>query len=681
MISANVLRKPLITLVGPPNSGKTTLFNYLSGSNYKTVNYPGATVEYSVAKLNSKYLIDAQLLDSPGIISLVPHSPDEEISINSLFSHPEYGTPDIVIVTVDASQLSRHLLLVTQLKQANFKIIIALTMVDILKRKSYDVEEELLSKLMDCEVVKVDGQTGIGVDKLVERLEHFFIEQKISQQPIKDRKYYLDNGNEDLIETFKEIEKIEAQVLIKIGENNELPNISRANKQLRILTDPLQKIECRKIDQRTFTIDRILLHKVWGIVIFFIVMTLTFTSIFWLAEPLISLVDGFFGFLSTLALKNFGTGLFGDLVANGIISGTGAILVFVPQIIILFIILGFLEDTGYLARGAMLIDKPFSKIGLNGKSFVPMLSGFACAIPAVLATRTIPNRRERLLTIFIIPLMSCSARLPVYALLLAFILPPEKSWLGGFMLASIYILSITSSVIIAGIINKMKNKLIKEVDNSSFILELPAYRTPKLKVVLKNTFASTTTYLKKAGPVILFLSLILWALTTFPNINPKIDTAGLSEEEIFIAIKTERLATSYAADLGKIIQPLMLPLGLDWRVGVAFIAAFAAREVFVSSLALIFKVTSDETTLQTSIISSMRNATVEATGEKLFTTSTIIGLIIYFIFAMQCLSTVAVTKKESGGWRLPIFQIIIFTSAAYILTFISVNGLRAFGLD
>ncbi len=676
-----VARTPLITLVGPPNSGKTTLFNFLSGSNFKTVNYPGSTVEYLVAKVNSKFLLEANLLDSPGIVSLVPHSPDEEISISALFSHPEFGTPDIVIVTVDASQLSRHLLLVSQLKKANFNIIIALTMIDILRRKSFDIDEKLLSKLMNCEVVKIDGRTGNGIEQLIEKIENMLLKQNSSEQKAEEKKFIADNGNDELIKTFKEIEKIEAQVLIKIDNSKTPPDLARANNQLRILTDPLQKIECRKIDQLTFSIDRILLHKFWGIIIFFLVMTLTFTSIFWLAEPLISLVDGFFGFLSTLALKNFGTGIFGDLVANGIISGTGAILVFVPQIIILFIILGFLEDTGYLARGAMLIDKPLSKIGLNGKSFVPMLSGFACAIPAVLATRTIPNRRERLLTIFIIPLMSCSARLPVYALLLAFILPPEKSWLGGLMLASIYILSITSSVIIAGIINKMKNKLIKEVDNSSFILELPAYRTPKLKVVLKNTFASTTTYLKKAGPVILFLSLILWALTTFPNINPKIDTAGLSEEEIFVAIKTERLATSYAADLGKIIQPLMLPLGLDWRVGVSFIAAFAAREVFVSSLALIFKVTSDETTLQTSIISSMRNAKVEATGEKLFTTSTIIGLIIYFIFAMQCLSTVAVTKKESGGWRLPIFQIIIFTSAAYILTFITVNGLRAFGLD
>jgi len=392
-------------------------------------------------------------------------------------------------------------------------------------------------------------------------------------------------------------------------------------------------------------------------------------------------VDTFFGMLSNESLKLLGYGWFGDLVANGIISGTGSILVFVPQIIILFLILGLLEDTGYLARGAMLIDKPLSKIGLNGKSFVPMLSGFACAIPAILAARTIPNRRERLLTIFIIPLMSCSARLPVYALLLAFILPADRSWLGGFLLASIYIFSIISSVIIASIINKMRHKLIKEEDNSSFILELPAYRTPKFKVVLNNTIMSTKAYLKKAGPVILTLSLLLWILTSFPNINPNIDKSGLNEEAVLSLTKAERLSTSYAADLGKIIQPVMTPIGMDWRVGVSLIAAFAAREVFVSSLALIFKVTTDETTLQNSIVNSMRNATVEETGQKLFTTSTIIGLIIYFVFAMQCLSTIAVSRKESGGWRIPILQIIIFTSAAYILTLISVNGLRALGLD
>ncbi len=348
---------------------------------------------------------------------------------------------------------------------------------------------------------------------------------------------------------------------------------------------------------------------------------------------------------------------------------------------ILFLILGFLEDTGDLARGAMLIDKPLSKIGLNGKSFVPMLSGFACAIPAMLATRTIPNKRERLLTIFIIPLMSCSARIPVYALLIAFLLPADKLWMGGLLLAAIYIFSTSSSLIVAGIVNKFKNKIINEDDSSSFILELPAYRKPKLTTVLNNTYNSSKVYVKKAGPIILAFSIILWFLTYFPNTNPNIDSKGLSENEIVQSQKAERLAHSYAADLGKIIQPIMTPIGMDWRVGVALVSAFAAREVFVSSMALIFKVTSNDENLQTSILNAMRSAEIEGTGQKLFTTSTIIGLIIYFIFALQCISTIAVSRKETGGWRIPILQILIFTSTAYFLTFITVHGLRALGVS
>lgn len=676
-VSNNV---PLITLVGPPNSGKTTLFNYLSGHNYKTVNYPGATVEYSIGKLQAKYSFEANLLDSPGIVSLVPNSPDEEVSITSLYSHPLLGKPDLIIVTVDASQLSRHLLLVNQLKDSGFKIFIAVTMVDILLRKNFDVDEKKLGIIFDCDVVKIDGRSGKGVDTLISKIKNYFSTLHLNHSS-NSFTTQINTGTSELLKTFEKIEKVESEILVSLENNSDKPNLSRANKQLKILVDPKSKIECRIIDQRTLKIDRLMLHKVWGLMIFFGVMTATFTSIFWLAEPLINLVDSFFGLLSSESLKLLGNGWLGDLIANGIISGTGSILVFVPQIIILFLILGLLEDTGYLARGAMLIDKPLSKIGLNGKSFVPMLSGFACAIPAILSTRTIPNRRERLLTIFIIPLMSCSARLPVYALLIAFILPQDKSWLGGFLLASIYIFSINSSVIIAAIINKMKNKLIKEEDNSSFILELPAYRAPKLKVVLNNTIVSTKTYLKKAGPIILALSLILWLLTTFPNINPTFDKTGLSEEEILYTTKVERLSTSYAADLGKIIQPIMTPIGMDWRIGVSLIAAFAAREVFVSSLALIFKVTDDETTLQKSIVGAMRNATFGETDQKLFTTSTIIGLIIYFIFAMQCISTIAVSKKESGSWRIPLFQIFFFSAAAYILTFVSVNGLRALGFD
>ena len=327
----------------------------------------------------------------------------------------------------------------------------------------------------------------------------------------------------------------------------------------------------------------------------------------------------------------------------------------------------------------MLIDKPLSKIGLNGKSFVPMLSGFACAIPAMLAARTIPNRRERFLTIFIIPLMSCSARLPVYVLLIAFLTPPSKPWIAGFALASIYIFSIIGSLIVAAIINKFRNKIIRTEDTSSFILELPAYRVPKLKNVLRNTYDNGRQYIQRAGPIILVLSMAIWFLTYFPNHSPQVDKTGLSQDQVIQLEKAERLSTSYASDLGKIIQPVMSPIGMDWRIGVSLITAFAAREVFVSSLALIFKVT-DEKNLESSILSAMKDAKNENTGKSLFTPSIIIGLIVFFIFALQCISTIAVSKKETGGWRIPILQVVIFTSIAYLFTFITVNGLQFLGI-
>src|SRR3989339_112413 len=679
MNQSTTARIPLITLVGPPNSGKTTLFNYLSGNNFKTVNYPGATVEYSLGKFQSKFSLKAILLDSPGIVSLIPNSPDEVVAVKSLYSHPELGPPDLIIVTVDASQLSRHLLLVSQLKKSNFRIVIALTMVDILQRKKLAIDTIKLGELFSCDVVKIDGRSGKGVDNLISKVENIF--SSMNHKSTESTRANFCNDTNDLIDTFNKIEKIEAEVLINLVDPSQLPNISKANKQLRILIDPKSKIECNKIDARTLKIDRILLHRIWGLVTFFAVMTLTFTSIFWLAEPLISVVDSLFSLLSSESLKLFGYGWFGDLVANGIISGTGSILVFVPQIIILFLILGILEDTGYLARGAMLIDRPLSKIGLNGKSFVPMLSGFACAIPAMMAARTIPNKKERLLTIFILPLMSCSARLPVYALLIAYLTPPGKPWIGGFLLAGIYIFSITSSIIVASIINKFKHKIVKEEDNSSFILELPAYRRPKLSFIFVNSYMNAKIYLKKAGPIILAFSIILWFLTYFPNINPTVETNNLSSEEITQAKEIERLSTSYASDLGKLIQPVMTPLGMDWRVGVSLISAFAAREVFVSSLALIFKVTDENDTFQQSMIQSMREATIGETNQKLFTAATITGLIVFFVFAMQCLSTVAVSKKETGGWRIPLLQIIIFTSLAYLLTLITVNGLRIIGIS
>jgi|YelNatPaOPRAMG01_1025707.scaffolds.fasta_scaffold02472_11 ferrous iron transport protein B len=669
---------PLVILVGPPNSGKTTLFNFLSGKNYKTVNYPGATVEYSISRLQKKFNLKANILDSPGIVSLYPNSPDEKVSIEALYSHPSFGIPDLVLVTADASQLSRHLLLVKQLIEAKFNVIVVLTMSDILYKKGYDISIAKLSKELSCKVVKVDGRNGNGTDELIKEVREELknIENGIKQKPVR-----LDNSVsfDKLIKDYRLIEEIEQRVIF---ENNgkTFPDIKNANQQLAELSNYLKSSPKNKIDQTTLKIDKLLLHKVWGLVFFLLIMAVTFTSIFWLAQPLMELVDSAFGYLSTEAVQILGNNWLSNFIANGVITGTGAVLVFVPQIMILFLILGFLEDTGYLARGAMLIDKPLSKIGLNGRSFVPMLSGFACAIPAIMATRTIPNKRERFLTIFIIPLLSCSARLPVYALLLAFLFPENKSWIAGLVLASIYIFSIIASTVTAGIINKFSSKIIKEEDNSSFILELPTYKIPKLKVILNNTYHSSMAYVKKAGTIILFLSIIIWFLTYFPDSNPKINANNLTQEQIEQLTSAERISNSYASDLGKFIQPIMKPLGLDWRVGVSLIPTFAAREVFVSSLALIFKVTGDKGALQSSILKEMRRATISDTGKKLFTTSTIVGLIIYFIFALQCISTMAIARKETGSWRIPIVQLILFTLMGYIFALLAVNSLKLFGV-
>ena len=677
MSNASIEKLHLITLVGPPNSGKTTLFNHLSGKNFKTVNYPGSTVEYSTSTILSKYGIAAEILDSPGIISLNPNSPDEEVSINSLYDHPVFGSPHLLITTVDASQISRHLLLSKQLIESGFDLIVAVTMNDILAKRGFKVDENKLSEALGCTVIIFNGRTGAGLEKLLSCVRNK-LEFENTYQSMTPHKVFENISKEKLLNLYKDIEEIEKNVIVQLPDLSE--NKLRAANQQLIILNPTLKYGNNRPDALTMKIDKYLLHRRWGLLFFFLIMSLTFTSILWIADPFMGFIDEIFGYLSLSATTLFGQTWYGDLIADGIISGTGSVLVFLPQILILFLILGLLEDSGYLARGAMLIDKPLSKIGLNGKSFVPMLSGFACAIPAMLAARTISNRRERMLTIFIIPLMSCSARLPVYALLLAFLTPADKSWMAGIALAVIYIFSVLGSLVVAAVINKYNKRLIRTEDNSSFILELPTYRLPKPKVVIRNSIENVKQYIFRAGPIILILSMVIWFLTYFPNHSPQINTNDLSEVEIVQMVKAERLATSYAADLGKVIQPVMSPLGMDWRIGVSLIAAFAAREVFVSSLALIFRVT-DESNLQNSILYAMRDAKNEETGKPLFTTSTIIGLIVFFIFAMQCLSTVAVSKKETGGWRIPILQIIIFTSTAYILTLITVNVLKLAGFN
>ena len=659
---------PLITLVGPPNSGKTTLFNYLSGKKYKTANYPGATIEYSITKFLDEFGIPGNLMDSPGIVSMIPHSPDEEVTITNLYEHPKYGKPTVLVITVDVSQFSRHLFLVKQILECGFNTIVALTMNDILEAKGYAVNDVKLAEKLNCRVFKSDPRTGNGINKLIEYVKEDVLKNRTSDTISKTFK------DEQIIRIYEEIEELEKSVITKIDQEN----LNKANNALLIKG---QTLALNKPDKLTLKIDSFLLHKYWGLFTFATVMGLLFASVFWIASPLMDLVDSLFQYVSSTVVSGHEHHWFADLISSGIIGGTGAVMVFLPQIILLFFILGLLEDSGYLARGAMLIDKPLSKLGLNGRSFVPMLSGFACAIPAIMAARTITNRKERLLTIFIIPLMSCSARLPVYGLLLSFLLP-GKFLLSGIILSLIYLFGILTSFIVSIIINKYQKVFLKTEGRSSFIMELPVYRIPKFSNVFKNTYDNASQYVRKAGPTILVFSIILWALTYFPNSNPVLPEADkLDKEQIQELIDSDRIANSYASEIGKFIEPVMKPLGLDWRVGVSLIATFAAREVFVSSMALIFKITGDGDELNESLVSAMREAKYGDTDRPLFTTATATGLIIFFVFAMQCISTIAITRKETGGWRIPILQVVFYSGAAYIFTFLTVNGLNLIGIN
>jgi len=665
---------PVIALIGMPNSGKTTLFNALTGSNFKTSNYPGATVEYSVGKLVNRFNFDAYVMDSPGIISLNPGSPDEDVTIDGLFHHPRFGLPDVVIVTCDVTQLSRQLFLVKQVIDTGFKTIVALTMNDLLSKKDLEVSTEKLSALLNTPVFKVNSKSREGLAGVITRAEEFFKDDSVVDYKSKIHKLPLPS-EDDVARMYDYTEAAERKVIEHKTNKIDLDEINK--KSFHSLS--------RIPDKNSLKLDKVFLHPLWGIFIFIVSMGIIFTSIFWIAQPLMDLIDAGFSNLSSLVSDSLpADSWYSSLITNGIINGFGSVMIFVPQIVILFILLGLLEDTGYLARAAMLIDKPLSKFGLNGRSFIPMLSGYACAIPAMMAARTISNRRERYLTIMIIPLMSCSARLPVYAMLLAFVVPPDKPWIAGLGLGALYLFSIIAGAVTAGIISKFK----KTEEKSTFMLELPPYRVPVFRHIFKNTYYKALVYVKQAGPIIIVFSLALWALTYFPNTDPVLPeskTTGLDEEQISMMVESERLNTSYAATVGKyVFEPVLAPLGWDWRIGVSLISAFAAREIFVSAMAITFNITEsedNEDNFRQSILTSMREARSPDGTKPLFTTASTIALIIYFMFAMQCLSTVAVARKETGSWKIPLMQVGLYTVMAYVLAFVTYRGLNLLGIQ
>ncbi|MCE3010819.1 MAG: ferrous iron transporter B, partial [Proteobacteria bacterium] len=535
-----------VVLVGSPNSGKTTLYNWLTQSKFKTVNYPGSTTEYALGECASRWGLRAHVVDTPGVYSLLPKSADEQVTCDILKSLPLENKSRKLVVVVDGTQIARHLLLARQVQESGIPFVIAITMKDLLGKQGLDLKKEVLEKELGIPVVVVDGHLGGGISDLITQLAKI----PASQEALEFKGW--SETQSDMIRR-----KFETVAEQSLGLRN-----ASVNQALK------------PIFEKTQSLDRWLLHPFFGILIFVTVMTLVFSSVYWLATPFMDGIDAIFAGLNEQVLRWGEHLLWVDFLSNAVITGFGSVIIFIPQIFILFFAIGLLESTGYLARAATLVDRPFSKLGMSGRSFVPILSGFACAVPAMMATRNISSSRDRWITNFIIPLMTCSARLPVYALLLTFLFSDEPLK-AGFALALLYLLALVFGALVASVLHR----ILKRNDVSLLMMELPLYRRPRWIVLFNQTLEKSKAFIQRAGPVIFVLSLVIWTLSTFP----RTDLTG-----------NERFNQSYLAHAGQILEPVFSPMGLDWRAGIGILSSFAAREVFVATMAVIFHVTDED---------------------------------------------------------------------------------------
>jgi ferrous iron transport protein B len=619
--------------------------NALTGGSFHTANYPGVTVSLTHGKSKSSFGPPVDLVDLPGIHSTVAPSPEEELACQVLEGRHHSVKPDALILVVDSTQLERHLKFAAYPARIGKPVVVALTMTDLLARSKRSVNAARLEVAIGLPVVPVDGRTGWGAAELMNALYGSI--GRSNGQPST-----LAQLPEDPVAAYRDL--------------RELLSRSDAIRE----TNPL----VLAADSLTSRIDRLVLHRYLGFPIFFVVLIGLFASIFWLAQPFMDWIEAGFQAGGELLVKTLPEGALSRFLAQGVLGGVGAVAVFFPQILILFFLMTLLEDSGYLARGAALVDRPLSFLGLHGRSFVPMLSGFACAIPAVLAARTIPSKRERLLTIWILPLMSCSARLPVYALLLAALLP-DAPWKAGLGLAAIYVSSLIVGAVTAGFLARI---VPRKRSQSVLAMELPYYRKPLIKPTLRMTWTRGSAYLKRAGVPIVTISACLWLLSNF-GLSARQPASGEGASSRVIAASD--LEHSFAGQLGQVFEPALEPMGVDWRVGVGLISAFAAREVFVSSMAIIFHVAGDEESARSGLLTSMREATFPGTSQRVFTPASIFGLIVFFFFSLQCLSTVAVVRSETGSWRLALLQLLFYTGLGYLLSSTAVQLLRALGVD
>ncbi len=651
-----------IALAGNPNAGKTTLFNSLTGLNQRVANYPGVTVERKdgMWKLPNG---SAKLIDLPGLYSLDATSIDEQIARDILVGEiAGIPKPDAVIAVVDATNLERNLYLVTQLFEYNVPIVVALTMIDVFEKQKHEIDIAKLSGHLKVPVIEINAKRGRGTSDLAKRVAE--VVGTVPQKPFEL------NGGMEAVENgkiFARYNFISNVVQESVKHNDK---------------------EEHRISEK---IDKILTHKFFGLLFLVLILMLVFQAIFSWAELPMGLLENVFGAVGDLVRSRMSEGILTDLIVDGIIAGVGGVLVFLPQILLLFLFISVLEDTGYLARAAFLLDKLMSKVGLHGKAFLPLMSSFACAIPGIMATRTIEGRRDRFATIMIAPFMSCSARLPVYTLIIGAFFAGQSFFgfisVGAVLMLSMYALGIMIAVVVAFILKRT----ILKAPPPPFIMELPPYRLPNVRTVIQNMFTRAGLFVKRAGTVILTLSILLWAMMNFPrqsqqditNLQVHIEqTCNCPPEEARKQAETQAksdiLRNSLAGRLGRTIEPVIKPLGYDWRIGIGLFSAFAAREVFVSTMSILYSVGKDDNAESQPLLQAIRDAR-DDNGERIWSPLLGLSTMVFFLLAMQCVSTLAIVRRETNSWRWPIFMTVYMCGLAYLASFLIYQGGKFLG--
>ncbi len=673
-----------IAITGNPNAGKSSLFNALTGLNQRVGNFPGVTVDKKSGRCLLENNTEVNIIDLPGTYSLYPKSADELVTYDVLFDNDESVKIDLIVVLVDASNLKRNLLFCSQIIDLKKPVVVALTMMDLARKKGISIDIDNLSRELGMPVVDVNPRKNKGINNLKKAVqaqlldknyskENYFIDLlNVSSIPHKFINKYVEVENPyiamHLVASLDEIPFIQAEK--KIDLQKDLKEINFSIQRMQAEEILLRYAKIKKIMKIAVAednplrkeiwsekADKILLHPIWGYAILFFILFLLFQSIFWLAQYPMDWIDGGFSAMISFFKSKLPDTFLSNLFTEGILAGINGVVIFIPQIMILFALITVLEDSGYMSRISFLSDRLMRRVGLSGKSVMPLISSMACAVPAIMAARTIENKKERLLTILITPLMSCSARLPVYTILISMVIPNKYIFgifnLQGLVMMALYLAGFVMAMLVASVINK----ILKIKNKSIFLLELPIYRSPRWGNIFITMIQKAKIFVFDAGKIILLISVFLWIISSYGPEKKETGTTYFSKTT---------LENSYAGHIGKSIEPAIKPLGFDWKIGIALITSFAAREVFVGTMATLYSVDEDDN----KTLRQKMSAAKWGNGKDVYTLSSGISLMLFYAFAMQCMSTLAIVKRETKSWFYPIFQFILYSSLAYLCSLI-----------